>query len=257
MELIAEGRTAEVFDAGPGRVLKLLRSGFHEHLLDLEADRTSAAHAAGVPAPAVFDRVAVDGRVGVELERIAGRVMIDEIRRAPWNAGRWGQRLADLHSDVTARTSADLPDVKDRLTEAIDATDLPGSQRAAAKDVLLGLPDADHVLHGDFHPLNVMVDDERLVVIDWVDAARGSPAADVARTAWLMSPVAIPDDVPMRRVIQFVGGFVRRAYLRGMPLIAEPDEVAAWRLPVVAARLAEGIPYEDDALRAEVARLVR
>jgi hypothetical protein len=72
----------------------------------------------------------------------------------------------------------------------------------------------------------------------------------------LLSPVAIPDDVPMRRIIQFVGGFVRRAYLRRMPTIAEPDEVAVWRLPVVAARIAENIPHEDEALRTEVGRLV-
>lgn len=255
MELIADGRTAEVFEAGPGRIVKLLRPGFPEHLLAVEADRTTAAHAAGVPAPEVFDRVMVDGRFGVEMERIGGRMMLDEIRGAPWTAGQWGERLADLHSDVTARTSLDLPNVKDRLAAAIDATDLSGAHRTAAKDTLMGLPDADRVLHGDFHPLNVMVDGDDLIVIDWVDASRGSPAADVARTSWLMSPVAIPDDAPMRRVVQFVGGFVRRAYLRRMPTIAEPEEVSAWRLPVVAARLAEEIPHEEDALRAEVARL--
>ena len=48
MERIAEGRTAEVFDAGPGRILKLLRPGLPEHMLELEAVRTAAAHAAGV-----------------------------------------------------------------------------------------------------------------------------------------------------------------------------------------------------------------
>jgi aminoglycoside phosphotransferase (APT) family kinase protein len=256
MELIAEGRTAEVFDAGPGRVLKLLRGGFPEHMLEIEADRTAAAHAAGVPAPEVFGRVTVDGRFGVEMERIGGRMMLDEIKSAPWTAGQWGDRLADLHSDVTARTSRDLPDVKDRLAAAIDATDLAASEKAGAKDALLGLPNGDRVLHGDFHPLNVMVDGDRLTVIDWVDASRGSPAADVARTSWLLSPVSIPEDTPMRRLIQVVGGFVRRAYLRRMPTIAEPEEVAAWRLPVVAARLAEHIPHEEEALRREVTRLI-
>lgn len=256
MERIAEGRTAEVFDAGPGRIVKLLRPGFPERLLDIEAARTAAAHAAGVPAPEVFGRVVSNDRIGLEMERVAGRMMLDAIRSAPWTAGQWGGRLADLHSDVTARTSRGLPDVNDRLAAAIDATDLPTSNRAAAKDALLGLPDADNVLHGDFHPLNVMVDGDRLTVIDWVDASRGSPAADVARTSWLLAPVSIPDDVPMRRVVQFIGGFVRRAYLRRMPVIAEPEEVAVWRLPVVAARISEDIPSEDEAMRREVRRLL-
>jgi aminoglycoside phosphotransferase (APT) family kinase protein len=256
MELIAQGRTAEVFDAGGGRVLKLLRTGMPEHLLDLEASKAAAANAAGVPAPAVFGRRVVDGRPGVEMERIRGHVMVREIRRAPWTAGRWGRRLADLHARVTACSTGDLPDVKDRLAVAIDETSLPVGHRSAAKDSLLGLPDGTNVLHGDFHPLNVMVDGDRLVIIDWVDASRGSPAADVARSVWLLSPVVIPTDVGMRRVVQIVGGLVRRAYLQKMPSIAEPIEVARWRLPVVAARIAEGIAHEDDALRREVARLV-
>lgn len=255
MDLIAGGRTAEVFDVGDGRVLKLLRPGVSERLLDLEASKTAAAHAAGAPAPAVYERRVVDGRAGIEMERVEGRMMLDEIRRAPWTAGRWGRRLADLHADLTARTSTDLPNAKDRLATIIDTTDLPVRHRVAAKDALLSLPDGDRVLHGDFHPLNVMVHDGTFTVIDWVDASRGSPAADVARTAWLMSPVAIPPDTPMRPIIRFVGGFVRRAYLRRIPRIAEPSEVAAWRLPVVAARIAERIEYEDEAMRAEVARL--
>ena len=69
MELIAQGRTAEVFDVGHGRVLKLLREGMPAHLLDLEGARTAAAHAVGVPAPAVFGRRVVDGRPGIESYR--------------------------------------------------------------------------------------------------------------------------------------------------------------------------------------------
>lgn len=256
MDLLAEGRTAEVFDLGDGRVLKLLRHGFPSGLLDVEAEKTAAVHAAGVPAPAVHERRLVDGRPGIVMDRIDGVSMVDRIRSAPWTAGRCGHRLAAVHTRVLEAAGTGLPDIKDRLAGAIDATDLPVRHRSVAKDALLRLPDGDRVLHGDFHPLNVIVDDDRMTVIDWVDASAGSPSADVARTTWLMSPVVIPIEQPARRIIQAVAGFVRRGYLRAPPPMADPAEVYGWRLPVVAARIAEGIPHEDDALRAEVARLV-
>jgi aminoglycoside phosphotransferase (APT) family kinase protein len=255
MDPIARGRTAEILDAGEGRVLKVLRPGFPEHLIEIEASNTAAANRAGVPAPAVFGRRIVDGRRALELERVAGRPMVDEIRRAPWTAGQWGRRLVDVHSEVVAATSPDLPDVKDRLAAGIRDADLARPLRIAARDALLDLPDADNVLHGDFHPLNVMVNGERFTVIDWVDASRGSPAADVARTSWLLSRVAIPPDTTARRIVQFLGGFVRRAYLRHVPALAEPFDVARWRLPVLAARLAEGISHEEPEIVAEVKRL--
>ena len=39
--------------------------------------------------------------------------------------------------------------------------------------------------HGDFHPLNVLVDGDTSMVIDWTDAALGDRHGDVARTSLL------------------------------------------------------------------------
>src|SRR5215472_10876517 len=45
---------------------------------------------------------------------------------------------------------------------------------------------ANRLCHGDFHPINVLGEISRPVVIDWPDACGGDPAADVCRSYLLL-----------------------------------------------------------------------
>ena len=49
-----------------------------------------------------------------------------------------------------------------------------------ACDRLAALGPGPTVMHGDFHPWNVLRADERIVVIDWSDAAMGHPFTELA-----------------------------------------------------------------------------
>jgi len=53
---------------------------------------------------------------------------------------------------------------------------------------LAQLPIANTVCHGDFHPDNIMLTPTGPIVIDWIDATQGHPAADI--TAWLLPNTA-------------------------------------------------------------------
>jgi aminoglycoside phosphotransferase (APT) family kinase protein len=87
------------------------------------------------------------------------------------------------------------------------------------------------VCHGDFHPLNVMVDGERASVIDWTDAGLGPREADVSRTLLLFHIAAIAAGSAVERVALRVAGprlagRYRRAYETGAPL--DPRRLRAW-----------------------------
>lgn len=255
---MASGRTAEVFDLGDGTVVKLLRDGFDSAVIETEAANVAAVHAAGVSAPTYHGRLEWEGRLGAVFDRVDGDLLLDEAVTEPFRLRGWGKRLADIHADLLAHTSTDLPSLRDVLADKIDATDLDTGSKTAAKDRVLTLPDATNVLHGDFHPGNVILTSDDPVAIDWIDATRGAPAADIARTLWLLSPATIPHDVPGRRLRTSVQTLFRNAYrtrvMRGAGV--SPLEIDLWQLPVVAARLSEGIEREDEALRSEVNRLV-
>ena len=259
-EPIATGRTAEIYAYGEGQVVKLLKDGFDQGTLDREADKAAAASEAGVPSPAVLDRVEIDGRYGIVFAEVDGDLLVDDIALAPQRLGHWGRIFADIHSSVLARTSTELPSVVEKLRIQIDEADLPGPQASAAQAQLDVLGEGDRILHGDFHPANVMINEAgEYSVIDWVDASRGHPAADIARTSWLISAATVSDGLQARMLITAMQAAYRRSYLKRIlrRTGVTKREVKAWRLPVVAARLSEGVDNEEEALRAEVAKLAR
>lgn len=254
---LAVGRTAEVYSLDEDRVLKLLKPGFAPTMIATEASKTRAAHTAGVATPEVLDEVEVDGRCGIVFERIDGDLLLDDIVLDAMRFRSWSKVFAQAHVGVLQHSSRDLPDVRDLLETGIRGADLPSAQEQAALSVLAAAPDGDAVLHGDFHPGNIIFTTGEPVTIDWIDAAHGHPGADIARTLWLLSPATMSADIPNKRVMTTIQGLFRRGYLKACTskLKINRAVVDAWRLPVVAARLSEGVVNEEPALRAEVERL--
>ena len=144
------------------------------------------------------------------------------------------------------------------LTTRIEQAPLPPALRSYALNVLSGLPDGDRLLHGDFHPGNVLVASDRISVIDWVNATRGVPEADHARTLLLLGWSALPPDAPAAlRVLLRAGRSLlarqyARAYVRGFHDSRGSHRswstVVAWLTVHAAARLSEGIEAEHPAL---------
>lgn len=258
--LLATGRTAEVFAHGEDAVAKVLLPGFDGGELNAEERIARIVAGAGAPAPAPLGRIEHEGRPGVLFERVHGDVMVDRMARRPLRSHHEAAELGRLHAAIHAATAPDLPPVRDRLADRIDATGgvLSYSIRDAAKQRLRVLDDGDRLLHGDLHPGNVIVGPDGPVAIDWVDAAVGPPEPDVVRTLWLLSPTAVPPS--MRRPgVRFVVDRARHRYQAAYEAATGLDRtrLAPWRLPVLAARLAEGIAHEEDALAGAVRALAR
>jgi aminoglycoside phosphotransferase (APT) family kinase protein len=255
-EPIATGRTAEIFSVSGERVVKLLRSGSRRTAVEDEAARTKAARTAGAPAPEVLGTVAMDGRHGIVFEHIVGDSLIDEVVVEPLRLTSFAKVFADVHHQILSHESDDLPPVADELRRKIRAADLPAATRNAALDVVAAAPDGSAVLHGDYHPGNVLMAPDGPIAIDWVDASRGPASADVARTLLLLSTATIGEGTPNRRMVGALQGAFRRSYMKRIrrAVRVHPKVLDAWRLPMAAARLAEGVASEEAALRSQLER---
>ena len=258
--LLGAGRTAEVFAWGDGEVLKLLRTGFPERLGEREA--AVAVMVAGMPvaAPRFGGTTRVDGRLGLVYELLRGPSMLDGVAARPWEIDRGARRFAELHAAMHRADGTGLPDQREDLRHMIDRArdSLPAGARDAALARLDALPAAWAVCHGDMHPGNVIVTPRAEVVIDWETATCGNPAGDVARTLFLLRHGSAPDHLPRLRLglIEIAKRHFASTYLRRYRRLRRVDdrELAAWRLPVLAARLGEGIADEREALIALIKR---
>jgi Ser/Thr protein kinase RdoA (MazF antagonist) len=251
LTLIGEGREAEVFALDDARVLRLARDAHFEPALQAEHDALVAAAAAGAPVPRVFERVSVEGRPGLVLERLGQRNLLLEIGSRPWRVLPIGRELGRLHSRIHGAVAPEsLESVHARLRGRLASPLVPDPVRAAALARLERLPAGDRLCHGDFHPGNVLRPaGGGVVAIDWTGASRGAPAADVARSFLIMRHGAVtPDATRMVKVLARVG---RRALWAAYASDYGRADVAAasrWLPAVAAARLAEDIDGERDHL---------
>jgi aminoglycoside phosphotransferase (APT) family kinase protein len=197
---LASAREADIFEYGPGLVLRRSR---HGRSLAGEARIMDYARAQGYPVPAV-EEVSDDG-LDMVMERVDGVDMVTTMIRRPWTIRQQGRLLADLH-----RRLHDL----------------------AAPDWLRAVPvgDGQRLLHLDLHPLNVLMSRSGPIVIDWTNACRGDPAVDVALTWALM----VAGDVPRGRVLSSIITRVRSLLVRSF-LDASDEGAARGVLPDVVA----------------------
>ena len=255
LELLGAGREAEVFAWDNGRVLRLARDASDTEMIEREAIALAAAHRAGANVPGVHERVTVDGRPGVVLDRIDGVGLLEQLAARPWSVRAVARTLGAEHAALhRIQSPAALPKLHDELRHRLASPLVPEDVRVRALERLAALPDGDRLLHGDFHPANLLRTEHGCLVIDWTNGASGDPAADVARTILLVGGGKLADGTPV--VIRVLAPIARRflvtGYLRTYARDAPLDRALVDRwLPVwAAARLAEGIAQERDFLLA-------
>jgi aminoglycoside phosphotransferase (APT) family kinase protein len=246
---LATGREAEVFALDAKRVLRLAFLDAQHDDVKREAIVLEAAHAMGAPVPTVHEMVTIDERPGLILERLDGPDLLAVLDRQPWLVSSVARTLGRVHASLHGACFPDeIPALRDQLRLQLRSQLVPDEIRERALGILDSLPDGDRLCHCDFHPGNVLRDGRGYAVIDWSHAARGDPAADVARTRLLLEASALPDDAsPMMRTMAKLG---RRAivsgYLRSYHHASSVSlpRVARWAPVLAAARLAENIEQE-------------
>ena len=147
----------------------------------------------------------------------------------------------------------ELPSVKDILWNKIRICE---SIAQNSKDLLFSkmkkLPEGEHLCHLDYHPENIVVSLDGPLVIDWADAGKGNYLADVAMTSVLLEIGTLPIGMSLDRsslLDNTMDRFFANYIMEYMKMCGKGDEeLLVWRAPVAAARLAEGIPEEKEAL---------
>lgn len=250
-ELLAEGQEAEIFLQPDGTVVKLFRDPAHGWRRDSEVSALSILRDHGdVAAPRVVDVVMLEGRPGLVMERVEGTDLLSSLASRPIAVFKAGRVMAEAQLALhRCAAPDDLPDLNDVLDERIRAADaLPDELRTKALVVLDELPRGDRLCHGDLHLGNILGAWAAPLVIDWADATRGDPLADVART-WLLHSFGIPPPgtswvtrllLPLGR--QGVLASYMRTYARLQPL--DRRVLERWKIVRAAARLWDPVPAE-------------
>jgi Ser/Thr protein kinase RdoA (MazF antagonist) len=177
---LAEGRDSEIFEHGQDKVLRVARD---RRSLVGEAEIMRYVRSHDYPCPDVYD--AGDGYL--VMERLTGPTMMQVVGKPPFPLRRSGHLLADLH-------------------ERLHRIAAPPGTRVAPWP-------GDRLVHGDLHPMNVMMTADGPMVIDWSNASAGDPAGDVADTWVLLACGAPPMSGIDRWIVPIGRRILRRAFL--------------------------------------------
>jgi aminoglycoside phosphotransferase (APT) family kinase protein len=180
--LLASGRDGDIYEYGPGLVLRRTRRG---RVIEHEARVMEYAAQRGFPVPRVHEVRA--GGTEIVMERLVGPMMMDVMAKRPQTLVANTNLLADLH---------------DRLHEL------------SAPDWLTSVSGGGSLLHLDLHPMNVMMTGRGPVVIDWTNAASGDPLTDVGLTYVLLTCPRAPMPRPARIALQPFRVAIARVFAR-------------------------------------------
>ena len=211
-----------------------------------EAEYAEAARAAGAPVPRLLGIEQVSGGVASVWQRVDGTSMWQRVVDRPERSSAMGELLAEVQLKLFELVPpVTLPRQRDRLVSKI-------RRSAATVDASLGraldmLPSsigAPCLCHGDLHPSNVILAEGGPMIVDWFDASRGDPIADVARTSLTLlgdaasTPRHLPGSDP--RTLSMLS----EAYLARLRTALEipADLLSRWQATQAVARIAEGVP---------------
>lgn len=233
--LLGSGNVAEVFEYGTG-VVKLYKSSAPKRSAFREAAVLALAKSLGLPVPQVRGVQQIGDRWGVIMTRADGPSFADAMRRQRERVPVYLRAMARLQVHVHSHLGTQLGSLKARLaTDIRRATILGEVRQRVLLERLATMPEGERLCHGDFHPLNILGPVGAETLINWLDASRGDPAADVCRSFVLTKHFA--PEIAAAYVDTYADASGENR-----------ERIHSWLLFVAAARLAEGVPDEEEEL---------
>ena len=177
MKLIAKGNTAEVFEYGEDKVLKLFKPGYSVEQIQREFNNTVIMNRSCVHTPKVFEIVEQEDRHGIVFQKILGTDLFSEYLKNPSDEKIASGILTDL-SNIQKKVLSEKTEEGISYKNYLEWFGYDASN----------LPDGNYICHGDLHPGNIIrTQKNELYLIDFMNVCRGPKEYDVARTYVLLT----------------------------------------------------------------------
>ena len=265
MDKFARGRSSEAYKLEDGKVLKLFFKDYPKEFAQKEYKNTKIASDTGCTNMHIYEILDKDGRTGIVMDYIDGISQNDMPSKNPLYLFKGGTDLAKCHAIVHSKKSHELEDVRTMCVNMLDQKEfdeLTDEEKAKAKAYIMSLPEDDTIIHLDFHTGNVLVDDKgNCTVIDWMTAARGNRAVEVAMMEFLFSEAELFPGSSALKIAFFsaVRGMIGKQYFKEYQKLMPIDEkeVDKYRLLALIIRRSWGIEFERKNLMNKIKDLIK
>lgn len=212
MKFIAKGNTAEIFDYGADKVCKLFYPGYPFETVHVEFQHATLLQNMNLPVPICYEYVCINNRYGIVYEKIRGTNLINKLTD-PAQYKKIVQIIVSTHKKFLKHEHSMIPSYKEFIRNTVS------NQEVDVLKKLKELPEGNHLCHGDFHPGNIMIDENgQIKVIDFMNLCRGPKEYDIARTYYLIGFSKLPKEIEFTKDFQVLRKRLAEDYLQEMDI---------------------------------------
>ncbi|WP_410982923.1 phosphotransferase family protein [Bacillus cereus] len=231
---IAIGNTAKIYFYD-NKIVKVFKKHFPNTESLYEAQKQEYAYSCGLHVPKVLEVTEIKGRQAIIIEYVKGKTIGDLLINNMERAGNYISVCVNVQQKVHAVVAESdlLEPMSEKLHRQIESVQYLDEKQ---KDKLLRKLDSmvckSRLCHGDFHPFNLIMSNDSVKIIDWVDASKGDIRADVYRTYLLYAQSSVE-----------LAEMYLCLYCKNTGLSRE--EVLEWAPIIAGARLSENLSSEN------------
>lgn len=182
-EVLGAGGHGKVLRLNADTIVKLYYTGDSIEAIKREQEYAKKAFVMGIPTAIPFDIVKCDDMFGLVFELVNADIVTNHLNSHPEQlmetAKKYAQTLKQLHETHVAEGA--LSSTKELYRERIEGLRefMTDEEVETLHRINNAIPEADTVVHGDYHPKNVMIQDGEIILIDMADLTVGHPLYDL------------------------------------------------------------------------------
>lgn len=184
LQLIGKGMTGSVYRMDEETVIKVFNPNINfDMLVKQENDKARNAFISGIPTAIPYDIVRVGDCYGTVYELLNAKDLVTVITEDKEHMDEYirtfAQTVREMHE---TKIDADkFEPTKQKSIQAVGylASVLTPDEMEKVREIYANVPDRESFIHGDCHIGNVMVQDGKMMFIDFATAGMGHPIFDM------------------------------------------------------------------------------
>ena len=223
-EMIGQGANGWVYRIDRDTIIKVYREGTDDAIIDKERELAHQCFMNKIPTAIPYDVVKCGNTKGIVFEMLKSQTLSTMLNNEP---EKWDEYLSEYTKLMKKVHSANIdpdlfPSIKSLYTSYFDFCRkyYNDDEWDKMQRLLKSLPEATTMVHGDFHPKNIMVLDGELMLIDMGDVSYGHPLFDFIAMSVSM-PVLARENEPFgeqvigmkgNTIVPFWRGFIKQYF---------------------------------------------
>ena len=227
-KVLGAGGHGKVLRLNEDTIVKLYYAGDSLENIKREQEYAKKAFVMGIPTAIPFDIVKCEDMYGLVFELVDADIVSNYLNAHPEQladiAKKYAQTMKQLHTSHVAKNA--LSSTKELYRSRIEGLRpyLTGDEVDTLHRINDAIPESDTVVHGDYHPKNVMIQNGELVLIDMADLTAGNPLYDLGSMALTHH---LPSDERINKITDMKPEMVRQLWQQFLVNYLETEDPRA------------------------------